>query len=120
MSLFRPAVCLAIYGLIGATGFIGCRSHSEFVFDHPHVGGRPSIRQIEMAGVDIPAAHVATSVTEPLTIGREGEPEDWFLTLEEVIQITLTNSDVIRDIGGRVVATPQAVNSIYDVALPGK
>ena len=117
MRLFRPAMCLAFSGLIGATAFIGCRSRGEFVFDHPHVGGPPSVRRIEMASIDIPPAHVATSVTEPLTIGKEGEPEDWFLTLEEVIQITLANSDVIRDIGGRVVTTPQAVNSIYDVAL---
>jgi outer membrane protein TolC len=53
----------------------------------------------------------------PLTISNYQEQEGWELTLEECIELTLANSDVLQKLGGVVVNAPAAVNTLYDQAL---
>src|SRR5262245_16788638 len=45
---------------------------------------------------------------QPWTIDTEGTPNYWNLTLEEAIQLTLANSQVLRDVGGAVVRAPDS------------
>lgn len=44
-------------------------------------------------------------------------PQKWDLTLEEVIQMALANSTVLRDLGARVVQAPGLTPTIYGPAI---
>ncbi len=54
---------------------------------------------------------------EPLTLTTGSEPEYWDLPLEEVIQMALTQSKVLRDLGGAVLRAPSSVHTYWDPAL---
>ena len=45
---------------------------------------------------------------EPLTLENSDDFELWDLSLEEAVQITLSNSQVIRTLGGRYASTGPA------------
>ena len=48
----------------------------------------------------------------------EGVPtEFWDLSLDEAIRTALQNSRILRDLGGRVLTSPQSVRSIYDPSI---
>lgn len=68
--------------------------------------------QVEIEGED------ATGMTpEPTTIDRDAPPEYWDLSLEEVIQISMTNSKVLRDLGGLVLRSPSTARTVFDPAI---
>lgn len=53
----------------------------------------------------------------PRTI-RDGEPTDyWELSLQEALQVALANSDIMRDLGARVITAPAATPSTFDPAI---
>ena len=43
--------------------------------------------------------------------------EYWNLSLAEVIEIALANSQVLRDLGGVVVRAPETTRTTYDAAI---
>jgi outer membrane protein TolC len=96
----------------------GCRSHGELLEQAP-ITAPPVARQIETPQHCEPPDQGALSATLPFTVDVDNPPNptEWYLTLDEVVQITLANSDVIRDLGGRVVTAPQAAPTVYDPAL---
>ncbi len=53
----------------------------------------------------------------PPTIRNFQKLEPWQLTLEEAVQLTLSNAQVLNRLGGRVVLGPQGVATIYDPAI---
>lgn len=53
----------------------------------------------------------------PWTIDTEGMPEYWDISIEEVIQLALANSKVMRDLGGAVVRAPAAARTTLDPAI---
>ena len=44
-------------------------------------------------------------------------PQPWNLTIDEVIQIALTNSSVLRSAGARIIQTPSVTPTIYEPAI---
>jgi outer membrane protein TolC len=75
------------------------------------------IRQIEVPQTCGPQViNATTSTAEPFSVRRTEPIEYWPLALQDTIQLALQNSDVIRDIGGRVIQTPLGTPSVYDVA----
>ena len=64
--------------------------------------------QIEYPDAEEPPPEVALTPREPYTLKDTAPPEYWDLTLQEAVQISLTNSRVLRDLGGTV---PQAPHS---------
>ncbi len=64
---------------------------------------------------------VAAYAYEPRTLSGGLKPEDyWDLSLDEVVQIALANSDVLRDLGARIVNAPTAsasAKTVYDPAI---
>ncbi|MCC7474377.1 MAG: TolC family protein [Pirellulales bacterium] len=84
--------------------------------------------QIEYPDVDeSPTCEVANTIA-PLTLKNMENYELWDLTLNEAVQITLCRSQVMRQLGGRVVSnapetisrtlvSPAAVTTTYDPAL---
>jgi outer membrane protein TolC len=88
--------------------------------------------EIEYPDVNAMPLEEVTAAHAPLTLDNSENFEVWDLTLEEVTRITLTNSKVIRQLGGRIsdggsniaVATPEvlqqsAANAVttFDPAL---
>ena len=53
----------------------------------------------------------------PLTLLDAENPEYWNLSLAEVIEIALENSQVLRELGGAVVRAPDATRTTYDAAI---
>jgi outer membrane protein TolC len=79
----------------------------------------PGIYEQAATDIDYPAESPCTSASgdeslgspQPWTINTEGTPNYWDLTLEEAIQLTLANSQVLRDVGGAVVRAPDATRT---------
>ena len=53
----------------------------------------------------------------PNSVRRCEPAQSWPLTLCEAIRLTLANSQVIRDAGGRVINSPGSVATVYDTAI---
>lgn len=97
---------------------VGCTLHKlgdRQIHEEARVTEPPVRREIETANVCAPTPQETMELAAPITVNTDQPPEDWFLSLDEVIQITLANSDVIRDLGGRVVSGNAPTT--YDVAL---
>jgi len=73
--------------------------------------------EIEYPDVDEPTLDEVMATRRPLTLANAEDYEMWNVTLEEVTRITLTNSKVIRNLGGRITdngsnisaATPESL-----------
>ena len=99
----------------------GCRS-KPLKSDRDVRPFQPFLQQIEYP--DVKCASYAgisgdlMSTPPPPSVRHPEETPKWELTLEEVIRIALSNSQVIRDLGGRVVAQPSdATPTVFDPAL---
>ncbi len=53
----------------------------------------------------------------PRVIHDQRKTEYWDLSLQEALELTLQTSDVIRDLGGRVVVAPSQAPTVYDPAI---
>ena len=53
----------------------------------------------------------------PPTIRNYEQLEPWNMTLEEAVQLTLSNAKVLDRLGGRVIAGPQGTATIFDPAI---
>jgi outer membrane protein TolC len=92
--------------------------------------------EIEYPDVEEPTLDEVNCARPPLTLKNTEDYEMWDLTLEEVIHITLCNSQVMRNLGGRLegqggsngidgsettisqqIVSPVALTSTYDPAL---
>ena len=60
----------------------------------------------------------AVLTTRPPRSFVDGPPEEyWDLPLQDAIRIGLQNSDILKDLGGRVLDSPQAVRSVFDPSI---
>lgn len=53
----------------------------------------------------------------PVTLLDAENPEYWNISLAEVIEVALQNSQVLRELGGAVVRSPEATRTTYDSAI---
>jgi outer membrane protein TolC len=98
----------------------GCRAHSKFAFDSK---GRAAA-WIDTVGLDSEHRHVevagatdAWALQAPRTLRNAAPGEPWPLSLEQAVQIALTNSEVLRRLGAHILETPAAVRSVFDPAI---
>ena len=108
-SFFDTVVYVTVFAVLVA----GCRSVGKL--DTALVQEAPAQREISVPNIDSAPSPVAVNVSEPLTVNQQQEPESWPLSLEDVVRMTMENSDVVRNIGGRVING--AAPTVYDVAL---
>jgi outer membrane protein TolC len=113
-SSFLTACILSTLGVLA-----GCHTSPDVAFDRCHADYQAFLQQIEYPDVEIPANawHSEESATPPPTTRRLEQLEDWPLTLQEAIELALSNSEVIRQLGGRVVANPESTSTVFDPAL---
>ncbi len=54
---------------------------------------------------------------EPLSLTTTAETEYWDVELEQVVQLALSQSEVLRDLGGAILQSPSSVNTYWNSAL---
>jgi hypothetical protein len=69
--------------------------------------------EIEYPDVSEPSLDEVTNTQRPLTLMNIDEYQKWDLSLQEVVQYSLCNSQVIRNLGGSAVAS-QGINPGVD------
>ena len=107
--------CLAALWL-AALLVLGCKTNREVCFVEP-MGAAPIATQIEYPDACVATVSAIQELPPPHTL-REPDPTDyWNLTLQEVVQISLANSQVLRDLGARVLTAPQAAPTVFQPAL---
>jgi outer membrane protein TolC len=106
-----------LWGLVGGLILMGCRAQSEICFDNSLAHYQAIATQIEYPDADVETAPEVTGTLPPRTVRQPGTSEFWPMTLEEAIRIALANSQVMRDVGGRVVTSPTSISTIYDPAI---
>ncbi len=99
--------------LLSLAMLAGCRPSQPFYFfedgDLSHYEGVAT--KIELADVDVPSLDEVQNSATPHTIGEQQIEEYWDLSLQEVVQLSLENSKVFRQISGQVLATPTQLTS---------
>jgi outer membrane protein TolC len=107
LGLFLPGCC-------GDKPFRACVDKHDCAVD-PYLTRAtkieyPQVRQCNAAGT-------TWAAIRPPTLGDQDKPEYWNVTLEEVIQLSLVQSQVIRDLGGAMLRAPATVRTWWDPAL---
>ena len=118
----------------------GCKPMQPFFFNSDgNVFGEGDLSHymdvatdIEYPDVHQPSLEEVQAAREPLTLANSGNFEMWDLSLEQITRITLSNSQVVRQLGGRISdggsniagATPETLQqnaaaavTTYDPAL---
>ena len=123
----RSNWCLLLSFLMLATG---CQPTQPFFFredgDLSHYVDVST--EIEFADVDEPSLDEVTHAQAPLSLHNMDDYENWDLSLEEATRITLCNSQVMRQLGGRVatnapdtisrtIINSSSITTTYDPAL---
>ncbi|MCH2113640.1 MAG: TolC family protein [Pirellulales bacterium] len=112
--LVGSLVCLAM------AMSVGCRSRGKGVFractsdDCYHTQASeieyPQVSQCSATCDEWAAA-------EPLTLTSTSDPEYWDVPLEQVVQLALAQSKVLRDLGGAVLRNPSSTQTFWNPAL---
>ncbi len=73
--------------------------------------------QIEYPDVESNLDPEVTSVQKPMSFENPSELPKWELTLPEALQIAMSNSTILRSLGGSVVQAPAATVTNYNPAI---
>ena len=109
----------------------GCRPQQPFYFhddgDLSHYQGTAT--ELENPDVDESGLAEVAHPDAPRSLVNAGKKDVWILKLEEAVSITLANSKVFRQLGGRIIPgnsgpspdvllrNPQAIVGVYDPAF---
>ena len=98
---------------------VGCRSRSlgDFKASSDVESYRAIATQIEYPSGNQSSGSREWASLEPLTLTTETEPEYWDVELEQVIQLALSQTKVLRDLGGTIVRSPSSASTYWDPAL---
>jgi outer membrane protein TolC len=110
LHTLATGLCLALFG---------CQAHRDPIHFGASDSYMPFVQQVEYpdASLEEIGSLDVSETQAPPSLRSPEETEKWPLTLEEVTRIALANSEVIRDLGGRVVASPATSSTVYDPAL---
>jgi outer membrane protein TolC len=95
----------------------GCHPRSEFTAHECADYYQGYATQIEYPDTEIPVSLDALQTPAPHTVRHPSDLVPRPLGLEEAVKIALDRSEVVRDIGARVVAAPATVSTVYDAAI---
>lgn len=109
-----------VAGCIGSTVFAGCNTTNRFRAwkDSSQTSYFQSfITQVEYPDLSTPIENGVSQSLLPFSIENPSELQTFDLSLRDAVQAALQSSDVLRSIGGSVVAAPQGQATSYDAAL---
>jgi len=109
-------IVLVLY-LMGA--LTGCRSRgkSDFKASVPEDCYHAIATEVEYPVVAPCGISEDWAALEPLSLTSQEQPEYWDVRLETVVQMTLSQSKVLRDLGGAVLRSPASVQTYWDTAI---
>lgn len=98
---------------------VGCRSRSlgDFKASNEVDSYHAVASQIEYPSGSQASNSREWASLEPLTLTTDTEPEYWDVDLEQVIQLALSQSRILRDLGGTILQSPSSVSTYWDPAL---
>lgn len=111
---WRAAHRAAVSLLVIVLPMLGCQSPP---YEGPSGHYQSLATAIEYPDVSVESESSVRNLARPTTLRTVEEKDFWDVSLQEVVEITLQNSQVIRDIGGRVVSLPGATATRLDTAL---
>jgi hypothetical protein len=95
----------------------GCRSRHDAMYEGYMGGFRDHLTAIEYPDVETPASPGPLETQAPYTLS-DNQPHDFRpLTLQEAVQTALSNSTVLRDVGGLVMNAPDSLRTRLGPAL---
>ncbi len=109
-----------VAGCLSLTCLTGCRSTSRFQAwrDSSDVSYFQNfVTQIEYPDVNTPLEPTVVGSPTPLATQNPSELQTFDLTLQDAIRAALQSSEVLRSLGGAVVAAPQGQTTQLDAAL---
>lgn len=110
---------LVVIVLLFLTDAVGCRfGEREFRFPITPAGPhQTSATSIEYPDVATTIHAEVAAAGPPRTLENPAKLEVWNLPLAEAMQLAMTNSEVIRNLGGSVVVSPAGGQTMFDPAL---
>lgn len=93
----------------------GCRNGKKCEPDHARY--IQAATSIEYPDLHAPPISEASFTSAPMTISASPPERYWDLTLQDAVQLALSNSRVLRDIGGVLLRSPGGARSTYDSAI---
>jgi outer membrane protein TolC len=117
LNRFRSMLGFIVGLLALAAVAAGCHSRQIFFADDGCHHFQSVATEIDDPDVNLPTRPDLLAAPPPNSVRRCEPAESWPLTLAEAIQLTLANSRVVRDAGGRVVSSPGTVATVYDAAI---
>ena len=108
------SICLAM------AVFVGCRSRGGHNFK---ASVSEDCYQAIASQVEYPQVSQCSAIeddwasVEPMTLASTEDPEYWDIPLEEVVQLSLSRSKVLRDLGGVLLRSPSTAQTFWDPAL---
>lgn len=110
----RLAVLL-VYLLVAVSG---CRSRGPGNFHAvPEDCYHAIATQVEYPTVEVCSLSEDWAALEPVSLATVDQPEYWDVELEQVVQMALSQSKVIRDLGGAVLRSPENIQTYWDTAI---
>jgi hypothetical protein len=100
---------------------MGCTQHSAFINSAKETkeADRQLLKQVSYEQEVKPTVDRADcAAPAPFALDTESANVNyWDLTLDSAIQIALANSTVLRDLGARIIQTPQLTPTVYNPAV---
>lgn len=110
-ALVLPTVCSLLVGPAG------CRSQKQCFKSDCDASYTKLATEIDYPAVtQCSATDDGWAAVAPLSLTNAEDIQYWDLKLEEVVQIALAQSQIIRDLGGAVVRTPANIATHWDPA----
>ncbi len=118
-NLFHSRSQIAVL-LVGLTTLCGCGLpwknesvvHQEADWEYY----RNAATRVDYTDPYVAEPEVVLTTTAPRTL-TDDDPEFREIKLQDAIQMALTNSKVLRDLGGLVLQSPNSARSVYDPAI---
>ncbi len=95
----------------------GCHSREVFFADGDRLHFQNVATKIDYPETEMETRPDLLAAPPPNSVRRCEPAQSWPLTLCEAIRLTLANSQVIRDAGGRVINSPGSAATVYDTAI---
>jgi len=111
----RTLLVLVLLALLGLS--VGCNKGVYYFGDDDLSYYKNAATEIADPDVDFQSSQAVTNSLPPRTVLSPGTAAYWDLPLHEAVQLMLENSQVMADLGGRVLANPTNVPTIYDPAV---
>ena len=118
---YRQLCRIALTIVIPCMLVLGCASsqRNDLNFETPCTPCQDALQQIEKPQLECADGTDGTEFLSgpPISIDSFSDVEPWDLTLDQCVEMALANSKVMQKLGGVVVSSPAAAQTLFDQAI---